>query len=128
MYFKALTKVVKFRMGKRLSMEGMSVREVNHKHFIIRRNRNSIRLFGMPLHSANSIPWVIRRRNAQQNTAPDSKMSSKISNSAYLKTYGTSSVIISGSSQTTNPPSDVTPANLLLNTAISMTLALMENT
>lgn len=36
-------------------------------------------------------------------------------------THGTSSVITSGSSQRTNPPSDVTPASLLPYTAMSVT-------
>lgn len=85
MHFKALTKVVQLRMGKGLSVERVCVDKVNHKHLIVRRNRNRVRLLGMPLDAADSISRVVCRRNAQQNTAPESQMSSKITNKAYFK-------------------------------------------
>ena len=85
----------------------------------VRCHSEGLGLLRMPLHGMERVA-VVAWCDAKQNLAPDIRLVYDRSINVG-KTHGTSSVMTSGSSQTMKPPSEVTPANLFPNTAISVT-------
>ena len=66
---KELTNMVEVRMWERLPMECNGVHQVDNIDPVFCRNGEHIRIFGVPLHCANSIARIRGRRNAEQQTS-----------------------------------------------------------
>lgn len=80
----------------------------------------SVRVLRVPLDGMQGLIIIVWNDTDEEvSPAPERLKTLKIA--IKRRTYGTSSVITSGSSHTTNPPSAVTPASLLPCTAMSVT-------
>lgn len=103
-----------------------SIVDVEKENARLRRDSNNVRLPRVPF-DGMQVLWSGTGQNTKQDPATG-RMSATHGKSLETVTHSASSVMTSGSSQTTRPPSDVMPARRFPITAMSVTAVVKGKT